>query len=194
MSNIKKSSKKDFLKVAMDDGKKVLCFIGGVVVGNTAANIIDKTLKIDETTGKVKKLITPIALVGAGMFGAYKFKDNESIKLIAMGVAGAGVARTVKVLISKDVIQGLSFGEIGEIMGLGNAEDPLKLQIREFVPDLPALKGSMEREIEENVDGWATNRRRPNYNAKLVESREEIREVMDGGNFLELGEADIELM
>ncbi len=194
MSNTKKTSKNDFVKTAMDDGKKVLCFIGGVVVGNTAANIIDKTLKIDETTGKVKKLITPIALMGVGMFGAYKFKGNESIKLISMGVAGAGVARTVKVLISKDVIQGLSFGEIGEIMGLGNTDEPMKLQIREFVPDLPALKGSEERELAENVDGWATRRMRPNYNAKLVESKEEIREVMDGGNFVELGETDIEIM
>ena len=180
--------KKKFTDSAMDDGKKVLCFIGGVVLGNTAGNILDSTLKVDETTGMVKKLISPIALVGAGLYGSHHFRDNETIKLVSMGVAGAGAARAVKVFIKKDVLVGLSFGSKAagtSGLGEGDGNDPIKLQIREFVPDLPKLLNGGD---ENGGEGDNT----PNVTAKMLTQKEATRQIMDG--YQEIGNADIEIL
>ena len=102
----------------MGELRSLAMISGGMVLGSMGGKAIDKMLKVDETvTGfQVKKLVRPMALLGAGVLGSMKLK-NQDLKMVSAGVGAAGVVSTVKVVLKKDLLAGLD----GGVAGLGEA-------------------------------------------------------------------------
>ena len=92
----------------MGELRSLAMISGGMVLGSMTGKAIDKMLKVDEAaTGfQVKKLIRPLALLGAGVVGSMKLK-NPDLKMVSAGVGAAGVVSTVKVVLKKDLLAGL---------------------------------------------------------------------------------------
>ena len=102
----------------MGELRSLAMISGGMVLGSMGGKAIDKMLKVDETTPgfQVKKLVRPMALLGAGVLGSMKLK-NQDLKMVSAGVGAAGVVSTVKVVLKKDLLAGLD----GGVAGLGEA-------------------------------------------------------------------------
>ncbi|MDA8629872.1 hypothetical protein N9M15_06630 [Bacteroidia bacterium] len=122
---------------------------GGMVLGSMTGKAIDKMLKVDETaTGfQVKKLIRPLALLGAGVVGSMKLK-NPDLKMVSAGVGAAGVVSTVKVVLKKDLLAGLG----GSMSGLGEPmsvyHEPVRM-MEPYEPNLPALSSGSYTPVED---------------------------------------------
>ncbi len=123
-------------KQILDELKTPALIILGMAGGNLAGNIIDKTLKVDNTQEgfNIKKIVKPIVQISAGLSGTLLLK-NENLKLISVGVTASGVASTVKVLLKKDLLNG--FKGLGEAEVLKQFRENLKLQ--RYNPNLPEL-------------------------------------------------------
>ncbi|MFA6066902.1 MAG: hypothetical protein WC707_07000 [Candidatus Babeliaceae bacterium] len=135
------------LKNIKDATIKVLAITGGFIGGTIAAKGIDKFMPIDETkTFDPKSLVKTVGLVAVGLGGAILLKNNN-LKLVAAGVAGAGIREGVRVYVKKDLLA-----------GLGLTDDTVKLKI-DYNADLPELqneqnKSFMELENNSNFEGF----------------------------------------
>ncbi len=131
-------------KTIMEEIKTPGLIILGMVGGNMAGKLINKVVKVDETstTFSVKAMVKPIVQITAGVGGALLLKD-KNLKLIASGVAASGIASTVKVFLKKDILQGLT-----NFAGLGDSvnqifREPINLSIEPYNPDLPRLNSNV---------------------------------------------------
>lgn len=88
--------------------KAVLLVGAGMVAGSMGGKVIDKALKVDPTDTRLslKKLIRPLALISAGTIGHLKLA-NENFKQLAKGVALSGLMTGIKVVLRKDLLNGL---------------------------------------------------------------------------------------
>jgi len=125
-----------------DEFKAPLLIVAGVAGGALAGKLIDKVVKADPTAPgfQPKAFIKPVVQLAAGI-GGHIFSKNEYVKLIATGVTVTGVLSGTKVVLKKDILQGLA-----EISGLGAPDpvrqvfrEPVNLAIEPYNPDLPAL-------------------------------------------------------
>lgn len=132
----------------MGELRSLAMISGGMVLGSMTGKAIDKMLKVDEAaTGfQVKKLIRPLALLGAGVLGSMKLK-NPDLKMVSAGVGAAGVVSTVKVVLKKDLLAGLG----GSMSGLGEPmsvyHEPVRV-MESYEPNLPALSSGSYTPVE----------------------------------------------
>jgi hypothetical protein len=137
-------------KTIIEELKTPGLIILGMVGGNLAGKLIDKTVKVNASaTGfQAKALIKPVVQITAGVGGALFLKD-KNLKLIASGVAASGIASTIKVFLKKDILQGLT-----EFTGMGASDpvqqvfrEPINLSIEPYNPDLPKLPSAQVEAI-----------------------------------------------
>ena len=119
------------------------CAILGVVGGSLLGQLIDKVVKANDTTDiNWRKFCRPVVQITAGVAGAYLLKP-QYLKFIAVGVAGSGVISTVKVLLKKDILNGLgSFNITDPVKRV--FREPINLSIAPYDPELPALPANTE--------------------------------------------------
>lgn len=133
----------------MGELRSLAMISGGMVLGSMTGKAIDKMLKVDEAaTGfQLKKLIRPLALLGAGVVGSMKLK-NPDLKMVSAGVGAAGVVSTVKVVLKKDLLAGLG----GSMSGLGEPmsvyHEPVRM-MEPYEPNLPALSSGSYTPVED---------------------------------------------
>ena len=133
----------------MGELRSLAMISGGMVLGSMTGKAIDKMLKVDEAaTGfQVKKLIRALALLGAGVVGSMKLK-NQDLKMVSAGVGAAGVVSTVKVVLKKDLLAGLG----GSMSGLGEPmsvyHEPVRM-MEPYEPNLPALSSGSYTPVED---------------------------------------------
>lgn len=133
----------------MGELRSLAMISGGMVLGSMTGKAIDKMLKVDEAaTGfQVKKLLSPLALLGAGVVGSMKLK-NPDLKMVSAGVGAAGVVSTVKVVLKKDLLAGLG----GSTSGLGEPmsvyHEPVRV-MEPYEPNLPALSSGSYTPVED---------------------------------------------
>ncbi len=133
----------------MGELRSLAMISGGMVLGSMTGKAIDEMLKVDEAaTGfQVKKLISPLALLGAGVVGSMKLK-NPDLKMVSAGVGAAGVVSTVKVVLKKDLLAGLG----GSTSGLGEPmsvyHEPVRV-MEPYEPNLPALSSGSYTPVED---------------------------------------------
>ena len=137
-----KAATKNLGAKVWEEVKGPLLIVAGVAGGVVAGKLVDKVVKVDTTaTGfKPKTLVKPVLQLAAGIGGCILSK-NEYVKFIATGVTVSGVLSTTKIILKKDILQGLS-----EMAGLGETDqaqqvfrEPLNLAIEPYNPDLPRL-------------------------------------------------------
>ena len=149
-------SKQVSSKAMMGELRSLAMISGGMVLGSMGGKAIDNMLKVDETTPgfQAKKLVRPMALLGAGVLGSLKLK-NPDVKMVSAGVGAAGVVSTVKVVLKKDLLAGLD----GGVAGLGEAmsvyHEPLRT-IAPYEPSLPALSSGSYRPVEELSNAYVS--------------------------------------
>ena len=142
-------SKQVSSQAMMGELRSLAMISGGMVLGSMTGKAIDKMLKVDEAaTGfQVKKLIRPLALLGAGVVGSMKLK-NPDLKMVSAGVGAAGVVSTVKVVLKKDLLEGLG----GSMSGLGEPmsvyHEPVRM-MEPYEPNLPALSSGSYTPVED---------------------------------------------
>jgi len=133
----------------MGELRSLAMISGGMVLGSMTGKAIDKMLKVDEAaTGfQVKKLIRALALLGAGVVGSMKLK-NQDLKMVSAGVGAAGVVSTVKVVLKKDLLAGLggSMSRLGEPMSVYH--EPVRM-MEPYEPNLPALSSGSYTPVED---------------------------------------------
>ena len=133
----------------MEELKSLASFGSGVIAGSLGGKLIDKALKVDasDTTFNAKSLVRPVVLLGAGATGALMLEDKH-IKMFSTGVGASGLLSGVKVILKKDVLNGLA-----DFSGLGEPtkvfREPVTLSIERYNPDLPALEA--RRNITEEI-------------------------------------------
>ena len=142
-------SKQVTSQAMMGELRSLAMISGGMVLGSMTGKAIDKMLKVDEAaTGfQLKKLIRPLALLGAGVVGSMKLK-NPDLKMVSAGVGAAGVVSTVKVVLKKDLLAGLG----GSMSGLGEPmsvyHEPVRM-MEPYEPNLPALSSGSYTPVED---------------------------------------------
>ena len=127
---------------------------GGMILGTMGGKAIDKVLKVDDTLPgfQVKKLVRPVALLGVGVLGSVKLK-NQDLKMLSAGVGASGVVSTVKVVLKKDLLSGL--GEAPELATpMSIYHDPVIHSVESYEPSLPALSAGSFLEEEETIQGY----------------------------------------
>lgn len=140
--------------------KSVAIITTGLIAGSMGGKAIDKMLKVDDTVPgfQVKKLAKPIVQLGAGVLGALKLKD-PNMKLFAAGVGASGVVSAVKVALKKDLLAGIP--GLSEIAGLGEPmsvyQDPMRLAIPRYTPDLPMLNAPTYADNSDRSTGPAVD-------------------------------------
>lgn len=131
-------------KAMMGELKSLAMISGGMVLGSMGGQALDKALGVDPSLPGMnpKKYVRPAALLGAGIVGSMKLKHPD-MKLVAAGVGASGVVSTVKVLLKKDLLAGLT-GAAG-VSGLGSSwgvyRDPVRVALDRYEPELPELDG-----------------------------------------------------
>ena len=149
-------SKQVSSKAMMGELRSLAMISGGMVLGSMGGKAIDNMLKVDETTPgfQAKKLVRPMALLGAGVLGSLKLK-NPDVKMVSAGVGAAGVVSTVKVVLKKDLLAGLD----GGVAGLGEAmsvyHEPVRT-IAPYEPNPPALSSGSYTPIEELSNAYVS--------------------------------------
>jgi len=95
-------------KAIMGELRSLAMISAGMIVGSMGGKALDKALKVDDTLPgfQAKKFVRPVALLGAGVLGAVKLK-NQDLKMLSAGVGASGVVSTVKVVLKKDILSGL---------------------------------------------------------------------------------------
>ena len=102
---------------------------------------------------KPKALLKPAIQLAAGIGGGI-YSKNEYLKLIATGVTVSGVLSTTKIILKKDILQGLS-----EMAGLGATDqvkrvfrEPVNITIEPYNPDLPRLPRAQIAATDNTLD------------------------------------------
>ena len=129
----------------MGEFRSLAMISGGMILGSMGGKAIDKMLKVDDTIPgfQVKKLVRPAALLGAGVLGSLKLK-NQDLKMVSAGLGAAGVVSTVKVVLKKDLLSGLD-GVLGEPMSVYH--EPMRM-IEPYEPNLPTLSSGNYSPVE----------------------------------------------
>ena len=139
----------------MGELRSLAMISGGMVLGSMSGKAIDNMLKVDETTPgfQAKKLVRPMALLGAGVLGSIKMK-NQDLKMVSAGVGASGVVSTVKVVLKKDLLAGLD----GGVAGLGKAVSVPRTggMIEPYEPNLPALSSGSYRPVEDLSNAYVS--------------------------------------
>jgi hypothetical protein len=149
-------SKKVSSQAMMGELRSLAMISGGMVLGSMSGKAIDNMLKVDETIPgfQTKKLVRPMALLGAGVLGSLKLK-NPDLKMVSAGLGAAGVVSTVKVVLKKDLLAGLD----GGVAGLGEAmsvyHEPVRT-IEPYEPNLPALSSGSYRPVEDLSNAYVS--------------------------------------
>lgn len=106
---------------------------GGMVLGTMGGKAIDRMLKVDSALPglQAQKFARPAVLLGAGVLGSLKLK-NQDLKMLSAGVGATGVLSTMQVVLKKDFLSGMD--------GLGsNYSAPVARAMEAYEPHLPAL-------------------------------------------------------
>jgi len=150
-SSEEKAKSKVTMKTALEDLKGAGLVILGVAGGALAGQVIDKILKVDETSTEfqLKAIVKPLVQIVSGVGGAILLK-NKNLKLIASGVAASGVITGVKVFLKKDILNGLGDFNIADPVKRV-FRDPLNLAIAPYNPELPVLSEHREEIQIENA-------------------------------------------
>lgn len=145
---MKKQSKNN--KAVISELKSLLMISGGMILGTMGGKALDAALKVDDTLPgfQAKKLIKPAVQLGAGVLGAIKIKD-PNLKLLAAGVGASGVVSTVKVVLKKDLLSGLG-NPLSSVQARRIYQDPVRIAVNRYSPDLPQLQASTISEYEYN--------------------------------------------
>ncbi|HCS20164.1 MAG TPA: hypothetical protein DIW47_06315 [Bacteroidetes bacterium] len=145
---MKKQSKNN--KAVISELKSLLMISGGMILGTMGGKALDTALKVDDTLPgfQAKKLIKPAVQLGAGVLGAIKIKD-PNLKLLAAGVGASGVVSTVKVVLKKDLLAGLG-NPLSNVQARRIYQDPVRIAVNRYTPDLPQLQASTISEYEYN--------------------------------------------
>ena len=142
-----------------EEVKGPLFIVAGVAGGVVVGKLVDKVVKVDTTatTLKPKALVRPVLQLAAGIGGSMLSK-NEYVKLIATGVTVSGVLSTTKLILKKDILQGLA-----DIAGLGATDpvkqvfrEPVNLAIEPYNPDLPKLPQAQIEAAPDDTDQEVT--------------------------------------
>ncbi len=133
----------------LEEIKSLAMFGGGMIVGSIGGKYIDKALKVDDSAQgfNPKTLVRPIVLLGGGAAGGILLEDKH-LKMFATGVGTSGLISGVKVVLKKDLLNGLA-----DFAGLGEAKvfrEPINLSVERYNPDLPALNARGVEEPESN--------------------------------------------
>ena len=130
----------------LEELKALAMFGGGVVVGALGGKFIDNALKVDTSIPgfNAKALVRPVALLGVGAAGGILLEDKH-LKMFATGVGTSGLIAGVKVILKKDLLNGLA-----DFAGLGDTpsifREPVNLSIERYNPDLPSLSSRSDKE------------------------------------------------
>lgn len=127
--------KKVTQKAMLGELRSLAMIGGGMVLGTLGGKAIDKALKVDDSLPgfQVKKLVRPAVQLGAGVVGSLQ-STNSDVKMLSAGVGAAGVVSTVKVVLKKDLLNGL-----GGAQPLALYNEPPALPSRSYELDLPEL-------------------------------------------------------
>jgi len=151
-------------QAVMEEVKTLAMLGGGVVLGSLGGRIIDKALKVDASAEgfQAKRLARPVLLLAAGTAGALMLKD-KNMKMLATGVGASGLISGVKVMLKKDLLNGLAdFSGLGNDFATSVYRDPVNLQVDRYNPDLPELNAvympypnpmDVQRELDVPMDG-----------------------------------------
>jgi len=139
-----------------DEVKTPLLIMSGLAGGVLAGKAIDKYVVKPNATAtgfQVKSLVKPAVQLAAGI-GGHILSKNEYVKLVATGVAVSGILSTTKVILKKDILQGLS-----EMAGLGATDEvkrvfrePVNITIEPYNPDLPRLPRAQIAATDNTLD------------------------------------------
>ncbi len=153
-------TKKRNSNAMMGELKSLAMISGGLVLGSMGGKALDSMLKVDDNAPgfQVKKLIKPAVQLGAGVIGAMKLKD-PNLKLVAAGVGASGVVSTVKVVLKKDLLAGISgLGNIGSFARpLSVYQDLARLNPKRYNPDLPQLSAGNYTPYQESISSNNNN-------------------------------------
>lgn len=153
-------------QAVMEEVKSLALFGGGVIAGSLGGKLIDKALKVDtsQTGFNAKALVRPVVLISAGTAGSLMLKDKH-LKMFSVGVGASGLLSGVKVVLKKDLLNGLA-----DFSGLGEPtkvfREPVNLSIERYNPDLPALEASV---ISQDGERANTGRSYENISGTEVE-------------------------
>lgn len=149
MATKAKAKTKISSQAVMEEVKSLALFGGGVIAGSLGGKLIDKALKVDTTQPgfNAKAMVRPVVLLSAGTAGSLMLKD-KSMKMFSIGVGASGILSGVKVVLKKDLLNGLA-----DFAGLGEPtrvfREPVNLSIERYNPDLPALQARNVASSEE---------------------------------------------
>lgn len=132
-------------KAIMGELRSLAMISAGMIVGSMGGKALDKALKVDDTLPgfQAKKFVRPVALLGAGVLGAVKLK-NQDLKMLSAGVGASGVVSTVKVVLKKDILSGLD-------------GTPLAASPELFMPMTTAQSVFIESETDNYIESYEPN-------------------------------------
>lgn len=140
--------------VMLEDGKKVGLILLGFIGGNIVGRLVEKAIGATGVGFSIKNLGRPVLLIGGGLLGAAKIK-NQDLRFLCYGVAGAGGYSGIKLFLNKDLLNG--FAGIGlpdsQQDRIEEAKQTLQLQIERYNPDLPELNGFNGDELDFLLNG-----------------------------------------
>ena len=148
-------TKKVSNKAMLGELRSLAMISGGMILGTMGGKAIDKVLKVDDTLPgfQAKKFVRPAALLGSGVLGSLKLK-NEDLKMLSAGFGASGVVSTVKVVLKKDLLSGLDgTPEIAAPMTV--YQDPVVHSIESYEPNLPALSASSYEAEEQTIKSYS---------------------------------------
>lgn len=143
-------------KAIMGELRSLAMISAGMIAGSLGGKALDKALKVDENLPgfQAKKFVRPVALLGAGVLGTVKLK-NQDLKMLSAGVGASGVVSTVKVVLKKDILNGLdgtpqmASPELFMPMTTAQSvfiESETDNYIESYEPNLPVLANYSEQE------------------------------------------------
>ncbi len=132
-------------KAIMGELRSLAMISAGMIVGSMGGKALDKALKVDDTLPgfQAKRFVRPVALLGAGVLGAVKLK-NQDLKMLSAGVGASGVVSTVKVVLKKDILSGLD-------------GTPLAASPELFMPMTTAQSVFIESETDNYIESYEPN-------------------------------------
>jgi hypothetical protein len=153
-------------KAILGELRSLAMISAGMIAGSLTGKALDKALKVDSNLPgfQAKKFVRPAVQLGAGVLGAVKLK-NQDLKMLSAGVGASGVVSTLKVVLKKDILNGLegtpSFDTPELMMPLANSVyiEPatesvgtIYSELPSYEPNLPVLANYSEQEVTVSPD------------------------------------------
>lgn len=177
------SKKPQIFNVMLEDGKKVGLILLGFIGGNIVGRLLDKAIGATGAGFSLKNLGRPVLLIGGGLLGAAKIK-NQDLRFLCYGVAGAGGYSGIKLFLNKDILNGFAGIGLPDTTQdrIEDAKRTLQLQIERYNPDLPDLSGVDDGKLDFLLNGTDGELNRLLYGADNPDITEDLTDRLSGND------------